>query len=109
MTQEGQFAVDRDVAYPGLFARSPVALQVKGGNLAEPLASQHGLHHTPRNLMTSDGVWPAIRAVVGKVVVDEIVEAWTRLLRGQCIAPLDRFGLLLGQNLFGHRPGYLAD
>jgi len=53
MAQKSKSAVDRDIAHPSLFSLPPVAFYVKWRNLRESLTTQHRLHHTPRDLMTS--------------------------------------------------------
>ena len=47
--------------------------------------------------------------VIGEVFRCEILETWARLLGWKLVAPFNRFGLLLGQNLLRDRLGDRAN
>src|SRR4029450_10535344 len=60
MPQEGEFAINGDIALPGLLPVPPIALQIEGGNVRQPLVAEHRLDGTPGNFMTSHGMGTTI-------------------------------------------------
>ena len=109
MPQEGEFAVNGDIALPGLFPRPPLALQIERCNVRQSFVAKHRLDSTPGNFIASHGMWPTIRPVVLKVFVNEVLQEWTLLLGWSTIASLGSFSLLPSQHFLGDRFGDLPD